>query len=654
MSSEALPARASQNRTATLTAAWRRSWPYLRNLLVNGIVHKRVWQKAYPGLMHAFLFWGVTIQVLGTLINLMQMQLFIPFLELSFPRGGSYLAYELVMDLAGLAILVGVVMALFRRLVLRPASLETGWQDYYALGLLALIPLVGFNLEATRLVVVDPAWASWSPVGVTLAGWWRALGFSPDAASRLHPVLFWIHAGLGLLLVASIPFTKLRHLVITPLQAMLPGERRPGTLALIDDFEEAESFGVGQVAEFTPSQLRSFDACVRCGRCETTCPASCSGMPYSPRLFVQSLRQRMVDQLVLAHERPETVLLEEPFFKEAPWFCTTCGACLQGCPAFVNPVDAIIDLRRYQILTAGRPPQPVVGVLRNLERQGNPWGMPAGERITWAEGLGVPVIEPGQETDVLLFLGCAFAYDDRNKQVAQAFVRLLQKAGVDFATLGFAETCCGETARRLGEEYLFQLLAEQNMETLNQVKFNRIVTQCPHCFNTLKNEYPQLGGMYPVQHYTQYLAEIWPKLSVTIRPETSAGRYTYHDPCYLGRYNDEYTAPRQLLRQVGIEPVEMERRGPNSFCCGGGGGQMWLETDAETRINHRRLGEAIDAQAEVVATACPYCLLMFDDAIRSQDVGERLEVRDISEILLLQLADEAPPPATQDVVILEA
>jgi Fe-S oxidoreductase len=272
--------------------------------------------------------------------------------------------------------------------------------------------------------------------------------------------------------------------------------------------------------------------------------------------------------------------------------------------------------------------------LRNIERQGNPWGMPAEERISWAEGLNVRQLAPGDQTDVLLFLGCAFAFDDRNKKVAQSFVRVLQKSGVDFAILGLDEACCGETARRLGNEYLFQVLAQQNIDTLSKVKFNRIVTQCPHCFNTLKNEYPQFGMQYQVLHYTEFLADQVKASKLTgANGRGIKGNVSYHDSCYLGRYNNIYSQPRQLLNQAKIINIEMARKGEDSFCCGGGGGQMWMETDPMTRINHRRLDDALKVNADVVATACPYCLLMFDDAIRSKGLSEKIQVMDIAEML---------------------
>jgi len=635
MTAEAL---SSEKKRIDLATRLRHSWPYLREFLTHAIGQVRILKKAYPGIMHALIFWGVTIQVLGTAINLMQMQLFIPFVELPFPRGGAYLAFELIMDLAGVAILLGVIMAGYRRLVMRPKTLESRWDDAYALIILGLIPLAGFTTEGLRLLLINPPWAGWSPVGNTVAGWMRSLGMTPQGASLLHSALFYVHVFLGLALVASIPFTKLRHLIYTPLNVIFHPKRATGAIEKIDHIDEAETLGVNKVSEFTRQQLLSFDACVRCGRCEEACPAAISGMDYSPRKLIQALRSSMIETLVSPNGKANQEILGDALPEGIAWTCTTCGACLVNCPAFVNPVDEIIDLRRYLALTTGKLPKPVADALRNMERQGNPWGIPAEDRLEWTEGLGIRELSPGDEVDVLLFVGCAGAFDDRNKKVIRSFARILLRAGIDFGILGMDEMCCGETARRLGHEYLFQTFAEQNIEAMTKIKFKRIVTQCPHCFNTLKNEYPQMGGDFKVQHYAELLSEIQLHLDRSIPTgHNLSEKFTYHDSCYLGRYNQIYEQPRQLLAQANVSLVEMARRGENSFCCGGGGGQMWLETDADTRINHRRLDDAMDCKASAIATACPYCLLMFDDAIRSKGLGDKIQVMDIAEVLDRQL-----------------
>ncbi len=411
-----------------------------------------------------------------------------------------------------------------------------------------------------------------------------------------------------------------------------------GALEKVEDIEETELLGVGKITEFNPQQLLSFDACLRCGRCEEVCPCTNSGMSYSPRLLITDLRNAMLESLIAPNGNgnskagiPE--LVDHTFDEHDLWSCTTCGACLTRCPAFIDPPEQVVDLRRYQVLMMGNMPKSVGDTLRNMERQGNPWGMPPENRLNWADGLEIRELAPGDEVDLLLFVGCAAAFDERNKKVVQSFSRLLSKASVDFGVLGFDEACCGETARRMGHEYIFQVMAEQNIEIFNEIKFQRIVTACPHCFNTLKNEYPQMGGNYEVLHYTELLNDLIANGKLPTNSQINSKTLAYHDSCYLGRYNDIYTAPREILDKTGINRVELSRKGENSFCCGGGGGMMWMETDPNTRINNRRLEDALTAEVDTVATACPYCLTMFDDAIRTKAVGEQIKVMDIVEIL---------------------
>jgi heterodisulfide reductase subunit C len=363
------------------------------------------------------------------------MVLFLPWV-IAWPRSGWYLVYELVMDLAGVMILIGVGMAAFRRYLLRPRTLETNWDDGYALLMLTLIVLIGFSNEATRILATSPAWAAWSPVGNWLAGLLGAAGVSSIQAAAWHDALVYLHVVLAVALVASLPFTKMRHLLNAPLNILTRSTRLAGVLEKIEDIETTELLGVGKVSEFSSHQLLSFDACVRCGRCEEACPANFSGMAYSPRELIQTLRTAMQQELVSgngvqAHGELLGTFLPEDY----AWQCTTCGACLEKCPIFINPVDEIIDLRRYQVLTTGQMPKSVGDTMRNMERQGNPWGMPPEDRMAWAEGLEVRELAPGDQTDVLFFTGCAAAFDERNKKVARAFVRLMTKAHVDFAVL---------------------------------------------------------------------------------------------------------------------------------------------------------------------------------------------------------------------------
>ena len=607
-------------------------WSRIGDVLLYALGQLRTIKKIYPGIMHLMIFWGVIIQLIGTAIKIMQMGLFVPFTWPLFSEG-FYFAYELIMDLAGAAILIGVIMALVRRLAIRPDYMENSWDDIYALILLACIPLVGFLTEGIRILVWDPAWASWAPIGNWVAILLRLTALSPAVANLIHSYIFILHVGLGLLLAASIPFTKMRHMIFTPIHIFMKSDRPSGELETIPDIMDVEVLGTSTIDEFSSLSLLAFDSCLQCGRCEEVCPATNSGLAYSPRTLLLMLRENMASVLISPDKDSknefQSQLLEEEFL----WSCTTCGHCLDVCPAFIRPPEQVIDIRRAQVLMTGDVPQTVGETLRNFERQGNPWGMPAQNRMSWADGLDVKVLSPGDKVDVLYFVGCAGAFDDRNIKVTRAFIEILNKLKVDYGILGDAEMCCGETARRMGNEYLFQVAAEENIGVFSEIQFQKIITLCPHGLNTMKNEYPAFGGDFQVQHAVEFLSELLPELKFQGSDNKDLGRLTFHDSCYLGRYNNIYDQPRELLKKANHSPLEMKNSRAESFCCGGGGGAMWLETAADTRINQHRLQQALDIQADTITTACPYCLIMFDDALRSKGLTDEIQVLDIIEIL---------------------
>jgi Fe-S oxidoreductase/nitrate reductase gamma subunit len=624
--------------TSTRLARWIRG---AREFIIHALVQDRVLKNIYPGIMHFMLFWGVTIQILGTIINLMQQELFLPFV-IDFPRGNAYLWFELIMDVAGGMILLGGLMALFRRAALRPRTLESRWDDWYAIGLLLLIPFLGFSSEGFRILITQPEWRNWAPIGNLFAGAFSTMQIEEGLINPVHQVLFWAHVISGLVFVGSIPFTKLRHLVTGPLNIVLRPERPAAALEPIENIEEAEKLGVGEVDEFRSILMLDFDACVQCGRCEEVCPSNFSGMPYSPRVLIRDIRDAVHNTLINPNGKENTTLMNGVLDKETPWYCTTCGACIEVCPLFINPVDSVIELRRYLTLTTGDIPGAVGEALMGMERRGNPWSMPKENHAPWVKELGVRILQPGDEVDVLLFIGCAFGYDARSQKAGYELAKILQHAGVDFGVLGAAEGCCGETARRLGHEYLFQVMVEENIAVFNSVSFKSMVTACAHCFNTLKNEYPQFGGTYHVLHHTELLAELVREGRLKINGKISDQLFSYHDSCYLGRYNKIYDAPRQILHSIPeLNLSEFPRKKQNAFCCGGGGGHMWMEIDPATRINHRRLQEVIDhVHADTVVTACPYCLIMFEDAINSKGIGDNINVMDISEVISMHMDTE--------------
>lgn len=611
------------------SAGWLQA---LRDLLVHGLLQGRVLKRAFPGIMHFALFWGMTIQVLGTLINLLQYPLFLP-VELAFPQGTAYLGFELVMDIGGGLILVGVLMAFVRRTFFKPDYLPNRWDDWYALALLFVITLVGFSSEAVRIMATDPAWRAWSPIGNLAAITLAKLGVSVTADAPIHTTLFWAHAATGTLFFVSLPFTKLRHVITAPLNIALRPRRNVGELQTIEDLETADTLGAGEIGEYPPYALLSFDACAQCGRCEDVCPSHSVGMGFSPRALIYNLHRSMHDTLMGENGVEAKALLGGYISTESAWLCTTCGACLETCPMFLDPVSAVIELRRHLTMMTGEVPGSVGETLTQMERRGNPWGLPKEQRATWAAELGVRVIQPGEHVELLLYLGCAYGYDARNQKAGKALVELMQSAGLEFAALGEAEGCCGETARRMGHEYLYQVMAEENIETFKSVSFDRLVTPCAHCFNTLKNEYPAFGAEFEVIHHTQLIAELVREKRIGGSPGANGRRIAYHDSCYLGRYNQIYEQPRSALDAVGLQRIEIESHGPQAFCCGGGGGHMWLETDPNNRINHARLTQAAEVDADIVVTACPYCLIMLDDAINGTGKVDQIAAKDIAEVL---------------------
>jgi Fe-S oxidoreductase len=541
--------------------------------------------------------------------------------------------------------------------VLRPDRLNIRRDDAWILGSLAFIALTGLALEVMRLRGQQPAWAQWSWLGNAMAG---LLGPPPSEPPAIYPYAWLIHQLAVFALIATLPYTKFLHIVTSPPNIFFRRLEPPGALPKIEDIEETEeSLGVGSIEQFTWKQLLDGDACTECGRCQAACPAYAAGQPLSPKRLVMDLRDRLGDypgalwrwqkplvqrvpllrRLALGSGQPAEVDLVGPeqgaavILDETLWSCTTCRACERECPVFIEQVSEILEMRRYLALEEGRLPDTLAQALRNTERQGNPWGQPRHQRAEWAAGLDVPIMADVGQTDVLYWVGCAGSYDPRNQQVSQAMVRILRAAGMDFAILGEEETCNAEWARRAGEEYLYQMMAEENVETLRQYQFRRIVTQCPHCYNTLKNEYPQFGGNWQVMHHSQLIQELMAGGRLELSEGESAGQAAFHDSCYLGRYNGIYDEPRQVLAAVpGLQLAELERSRERGFCCGGGGAGMWLEHEPGQRINDLRLDEIEELGPDLAAAACPFCLIMLEESASSRNGQAPPPLKDIAEV----------------------
>jgi Fe-S oxidoreductase/nitrate reductase gamma subunit len=624
----------------------------LGGLLLYVLGQRRILGQPYPGLMHGLVFYGFVAFFVATSLVGIQMDLDVPLL-----RGDFYLGFELVVNACALLFLCGLGLAAFRRYVKRPDRLNIKRDDAYVLGSLAFIALTGLSLEVMRLRSQQPPWAAWSWLGNALAGLFGPL---PEAPPVIYPYVWWAHQLTTFGLIATLPYTKFLHILTSPTNVFLRRLDHPGALPKIEDIETTdEPLGAGSVEQLTWKQLLDGDACTECGRCQAVCPAYAAGQPLSPKKVVMDFRDRMgeypgalwgwqkpiVERLPFLRllalgrgEPPPRELPGEVILDETLWACTTCRACERECPVFIEQVGEIVAMRRYLALEQGRLPDTLAGALRNTERQGNPWGQPRHQRTAWAEGLDVPVMADVGQADVLYWVGCAGSYDPRNQQVSQAMVKILRAAGVDFAILGEEESCNAEWARRAGEEYLYQVQAEQNVEVLQQYQFRRIVTQCPHCFNTLKNEYPQFGGQWEVVHHSQFIQELLSGGRLRLQGRWEQGAVTYHDSCYLGRYNQVYEAPRAVLGAVpGLRLAELPRSGERGFCCGGGGGCMWMEHEAGQRVNDVRVDELAALDLALAAVACPFCLIMLQEAATARDEGGAPALKDIAEIIARQL-----------------
>lgn len=609
------------------------------SFLKYGLAQLRLLQEPYAGAFHLSISVGFVLLFVGTGLIFFQEDLLDPLFSVTFLRSTFYLIFSLILDLAGLLAIMGVLLAAIRRYLLRPDRLDNTADSGVLLLLLFSVLTTGFFVEGFRLAATRPAWAAWSPAGSLLSKLF--LGLEPSSLLSLHSLMWWIHLLLALGLVAYIPHSKILHVFTSPANTFLRSLKPKGQLVPID-IETAETYGVAEVNEFTWKGLFDLDACMQCGRCQDWCPAYLSQKPLSPKKMIKDLKiylNRKGPQLLhqTGDQRggpgSEPRLIGPAVSEDELWACTTCRACMEHCPVFVEHIDKIVDMRRNLVLMESRFPQEVVATFKNMETNSNPWGIGWAARADWTEGLEVKTLSEGQEVDLLFYVGCAGSFDDRNKQVARSFVKILKAAGVNFSILGAKEKCCGDSARRIGNEYLFQTMASENIEIMKKYEVRKIVTLCPHCYNTFKNEYPQFDGHFSVTHHTEFLTDLMAgnRLPLVKKMERTVA---YHDSCYLGRYNDIYEAPRRILSAIpGLKRVELERCRSDSFCCGAGGGRMWMEETIGQRINEIRTEEILRKEPDVIGTACPYCLTMFEDGIKAKNGEETLAAKDLLELV---------------------
>ncbi|MEP7250216.1 MAG: (Fe-S)-binding protein [Spartobacteria bacterium] len=597
---------------------------WLQRLTVYALAQKRVHKKTLGALLHGALFSGFLVLTIGT--TLLSIAYDGPYY---FHHGWYYLIYELTMDVFGVVFCLGCLLAMYRRAFVRKASLGHNWRDWWLLGILLALGLTGFAVEALRMhyTQVEPWLARWSTVG-WLIDITFLRGIDIESAKTMHLATWWLHTILVAGFFVTIPVNRFLHVITGPLNIAARPERPMGALVPLkmEMVEETGLIGAAQIGDFNQQQLLSLDACMECGRCEDVCPATASGKPLSPKFIVTDLRS------VMAHGGELHGVAINP---DTLWSCTMCQACVQECPVLIGHVDLISDMRRY-LVGEGKLSGPPARSLQQIGNQFNPYGRPNGERLAWAEGLDVPTVESNPNFEYLFWVGCAASFDPRAQKVARATAQLLKKAGVNFAVLGKEETCTGDPARRIGDEFLFQERAQTNVATLDRRQVKKVVTACPHCHNTLQNEYPQFGGNYEVQHHSTLLAELIEAGRLTNDAGSSeSGPITLHDPCYLARVNGVVDAPRTVIGAAEDENFrEMPRCGKKTFCCGAGGGRMWFDEPPAERVSNLRAQEAVASGAQTLATGCPFCLNMMSAGMADTAGGENVRVMDIAEVLL--------------------
>ncbi len=586
-------------------------------------------QRLLPGLMHAAIFWGFLVlfpTILIAMIGAVDPHATLPWL-------GAQGWYALMVDVFALLVLVGVATAFVIRKVQRPARFKgshIGEADLI-LAMIAGIIVTLFLWHASQISLgLNDYPASWAPISGSIA---KVL--HGQLVPYLERAAVWAHVLIILSFLAYLPYSKHLHIIVAAFNVYFGRTRARGRLEPID-FERPEAevrFGSATVTDMTWKQMLDTVSCTECGRCQDVCPAYATGKALSPKLLIMAMRDQLMAEgpkaLASTGSYTPPRIVPSAVTDDIVWDCVTCGACVRECPVGIEHIDHVIDLRRNLVMVESRFPEEAGAMLRDVDRSFNPWGKPQADRTHWADGLGVRVLQPGDPApDVLFWVGCAPAFDERARKGAVSTAKLMLAAGVDFAILGPREACTGDPARRMGDEYTFQRLASENVGTLNEAGVKKIVTTCPHCFNSIGNEYPDFGGHYKVVHHTEFLAEL--VREGKLNPLAGEQKITYHDSCYLARHNDVRSQPRELVSAVGTA-IEMPRNRERTFCCGAGGARMWMEEKRGRPINHERVREAAETGAETLAVACPFCTVMLDDGVR--ETGAKLQVIDLATLL---------------------
>ncbi|MBI2166227.1 MAG: (Fe-S)-binding protein [Chloroflexi bacterium] len=592
------------------------------------------------GIGHASIFLGFLSFLLSYLIFIFADSAWRPFSEkLLTPAGVK--VYTMYLDVAALVVLSALAWALLRRWLGKPHrltfDLTRSFDAIIIVSLIAGLMLLTLLAEAFYVAAGGAGPASEGFVGSALGRTFISLGLSRDAANTLQGLSWWLHLGVILGFAVYIPYSKHMHMIASPINAFFRRLEPRGTLPDTPDLEKAEHFGAGRVQDFTWKQLLDGYACAVCGRCTDSCPANLTGKVLSPMHIVENTKAYLLENraTLIKGQEPEKPLIGTAIPEQALWDCVTCGACVYECPVTVEHIDSIVDMRRHLVMEKSQMPEGAMNALLSMEQRGHPWRGTTFSRTDWAQGLDIKTMAEDSDVEVLFWVGCTPALEERSQKVARAMAAVLKAAGVRFAILGNEETCTGDPARRMGNEYLFQVMARQNIETLKRYDVKKVVTICPHCFNTMRNEYPKLGASFQVVHYAEYVSQLIRE--GRLKPvRTIDTTLAYHDSCYLGRHNNVYDPPREIARAIpGLKLVEIQPRcRERAMCCGAGGGHLWIEeVGGKERINRVRTDQFLETKADTVGVSCPYCLQMFKEGIESRGLTGQKRERDLLELL---------------------
>jgi len=628
-------------------------WKRFLGVLTYWLGQRRILDRRHlgAGIMHSLIFWGFLAVSLNS-IHLIG-RVYVPGFHLPlFGPGGPFgLPYIILRDAFEVVVLAMVLVAGFRRLVLRPERITLSGDAAFVLTMIGTLMVTDFIANGTLVAAGEPTGEAYSFmaafVGGMLAGW------DPATVSAVHQSAWWLHLITLLFFLTYLPVSKHFHVITSVFNVYFRDLERPSVLPMMDlEDESLDHYGVSQVEHLGWKSILDIYTCTECGRCQDACPAYATEKPLSPKKVNEDMRHHLYEKTPWIIDMLESggdgapvafdgpALVGEVIADETVWSCTTCKACEQACPLLIKFVDRFVGMRRHLVLEESRFPAELTDLFKNLENRGNPWGNPPTDREAWAEGLSVPKMRDAEEeVEYVIFVGCAGAFDRNAQKSMRALVKILDAAGVNYAVLGKEETCTGDPARRAGNEYLYQMMAMQNVEMLNAHRFKKVVTSCPHCYNTIRNEYPQLGGDYAVVHHTELIDELLASGRLTFGDQ-APHTITYHDSCYLGRHNGIFDAPRNALTAIpGVTLEEMPRARENGFCCGAGGARMWMD-EAKPRVNRNRVDEAATkTNADIVCTACPFCSVMISDGIKATGREEALETRDVAQIVADALAD---------------